>query len=177
MSRLVRPDFNTSSLFTLRPGPVNVLTNTPAASGTPGAPTTNQQENVAVDNYTTRIVKYIPTEVISFNLAADKSVQALQSSTGDSIFVTASKSAPGLLTGAVFLVCLFGLPFYYKAAADRGQPIGINVTISMAAFILWSYATDGSMWNSFGLKLFDPSIASLSILIFTFIVGFVVPGK
>ncbi|MCJ2050881.1 hypothetical protein [Methylobacterium sp. J-070] len=177
MSRLVRPDVNTNGLLTFRTGPVAVMTNTANVPGTPGAPTTNQSQVVDVDNYTTRIAKYIPAEVISFYLAADKSIQALQTSNGESVFVSASKAHPAMISGIVFLACLIGLPFYYRAAADRGQPIGVNVCLALAAFVLWSYATDGTMWNAVGWNVFDPSIASLSILIYTFFIGFVVPGK
>lgn len=176
MSRVVRADVRATGLLSFQGGPVAVLTNSDSTAGTPGAPKTTQSEPMTVDNYTTRLVKYIPAELISFNLAADKTIQALAKSSDPTVFSELSQHYPAVLPLIVFVLSAVALPFYYKAASDQDQPLFVNVVISLIAFTLWSYATEGRMWDATGLKLFDPSIASFAILAFTFIVGFIVPA-
>ncbi len=67
MSRLVRKDVTVgNSLFRLQASPVraNITTVAPAVQGA--------ATETDTDDYTTRIVKYIPAGVVAFYLAADK---------------------------------------------------------------------------------------------------------
>ena len=82
---------------------------------------------------------------------------------------------------AVFVLTVIGLPFYYKMAAEENQPIGVNIAVSLIAFVIWSYSTRGSVWlvsvNQQNYDLYNAGFAGFVILAFTFIAGFVVPGK
>jgi hypothetical protein len=66
MSRLVRGDVNIDAPLRFGISPVRV----PIASAAPAVE--GDATRTDTDNYSTRIVKYIPAEVVAFYLAADK---------------------------------------------------------------------------------------------------------
>jgi hypothetical protein len=161
MSRLVRADANATGLVSFRGGPVNVVLGSPGAPRVAGAKETTQ-----VDNYAARIAKYVPAEVIAFYVAADK------------LFVPASSSAPSgspvvgispitsfidthgvYFAAGIFFFALLATPLYILQQSEKGQPWSVHATMSSIAFVIWSYATQGALFQVSGL--YDARLGSL----------------
>jgi hypothetical protein len=182
MSRLVRPDVNAQSHVVFRASPVAIV---PGEAGAPAAPSVTADvptSTTAVDNYATRIVKYIPAEVIAFYLAADKlfapsrvsGAAAQPAANGDANFMSLFISAhSNQIAAGIFVAALIATPLYLWKQAEQDQPWLVNVLVSTIAFAIWAYATQGAVFA----PVYDARIASLAILSFTLLSGFIVPGK
>lgn len=81
------------------------------------APATSTQ----VDNYTTRIVKYIPAEIIAFYIAADRSVKAASDESDANALSVFIKGHLWFFSMGVFLIALFGVPLYYYSASEKSS--------------------------------------------------------
>lgn len=183
MSRSVRPDINVRGLFGFQASPVTTLTNTPGGPAVRGASTgAPAKEKTEVDSYSTRIVKYVPAEVIAFYLAADKlfatqQVPLTEGSSNPDVVAVVLAAHQWPFSLAVFAIALAGVPMYLKATTDRNQPVGVQIGLAMVAFVIWSYAVQGSVF-AYDAKhqFYNATLASFLLLVFTFLAGFVVPG-
>lgn len=173
MSRLVRAETRAN------PPPaavgfhaVRVRLNTPGAPQFDGAAA---DQTTDVDNYTTRIVKYIPAEVVSFYLASDK-LAAHLTDPGDSAgnlgtrFVSEYHFWVSLI---IFVLGLVGTPFYLKQQAQVNQPWLTHAVVSTIAFVIWAYAVRGTIFAD----IYVAGIAGILVLVFTFVSGLVIPIK
>ncbi len=194
MSRLVRADINTKGHFRMGSGQVSVLAAVwgPASTleakqlrgapfvGKPVAATAGETVGVTqVDDFASRIVKYVPAEVIAFYLAADK------------LFLSPATNIPGLTPNtatayinghlevfsvAVFFVAFIAVAPYIRSQADENQPWIVNAVMSTVAFVILAYVANGSIFFQQG-GYYDPRLAGLLVLVFTLLSGFVIPGK
>jgi CDP-diglyceride synthetase len=129
-----------------------------------------------VDNYTTRIVKYVPAEVIAFYMAADKLFSEVKPPTEGNVIATIIFHHTWYFSLAVFVIGLIAVPLYLKATSDQGQAWGVHAAVSVVAFIIWTYASQGTVYNYEKLQFYTPQLAGLLILVFTLLAGFIVPG-
>ncbi len=168
MSRLVRKDVTVgNSLFRLQVSPVraNITTVAPAVQGA--------ATQTDTDDYTTRIVKYIPAEVVAFYLAADKLFAKGAESLDANIVQNFVAKHLYYFSTAVFVIALVGTPLYLKQQATDDEPWQVQAVVSSAAFVICAYAVQGQMF----VPVYSSAIAAFLILVFTFASGFVKPGK
>lgn len=182
MSRLVRPDITATSFATVGSDPVTIRLSQP------GAPNANLEgvagnATMEVDNYTTRIAKYVPTEVISLYLFLDKHFQRTSdakphdAAAGNAIsqFMDAHSWQFSL---GIFLAGLIAVPLYYFASSDKGQSIFINVLLASIAYIIWTYATQGSVYYiDSHTNYYDEWLSGALVVGYTFLAGLVKPGQ
>jgi hypothetical protein len=172
MSRLVRRDVRLgNSLLGLHVTPVRaqIATVAPAVADQ-GAGAATETDT---DDYATRMVKYIPAEVVAFYLAADKlfaNVAAPANPTLADTFVAKNQYYFSL---GIFVVALVSTPLYLRQQADDGGPWQVQAAVSTIAFAIWSYAVHGELF----VPLYSSSIAALLVLVFTFVSGLVKPGR
>jgi hypothetical protein len=130
-------------------------------------------EQTDTDDYATRMVKYIPAEVVAFYLAADKlfvkGAEAVKANIADA-FVADHLFDFSI---AVFVIALFGTPIYLRQQAAEGQPWQVQAVVSTLAFVIWAYAVQGQIFAS----VYSSAISAFLVLVFTFASGFVKPGK
>src|SRR5712692_286942 len=107
MSRLVRKDVRLENrAFGLAASPVRaqIATVAPAVAAAAGQTDT--------DDYTTRIVKYIPAEVVAFYLAADKLFAKAADVVNANIAETFVNTHLRYFSIAVFVIALVGTQLY-----------------------------------------------------------------
>lgn len=174
MSRLVRRDARLEGrLFGLGSSPVRarIAAVAPALALQAQAPGAAQQTDT--DDYTTRMVKYIPAEVVAFYLAADKlfvkGAQAVNANIADT-FVAGHLFYFSI---AVFVIAVIGTPIYLRQQATEGEPWQVQAAVSTLAFVIWAYAVQGQIFAA----IYSSAIAAFLVLVFTFASGFVKPGK
>jgi hypothetical protein len=170
MSRLVRRDDRLANrVLSLGISPVRaqIATVAPALAG-PG--TANQTDT---DDYTTRIVKYIPAEVVAFYLAADKLFVKAADVANANVVDIFVNSHLGYFSIAVFGIALICTPIYIAQQAKDDEPWRVQAVISSIAFVIWAYAIQGQIFVPF----YSAAIAAFGVLVFTFASGFVKPGK
>ncbi len=182
MSRLVRADVNAAGLVTFGAAPVAVnlgvagappLTAAVAAGVPPG-----QAAPSSVDNYSARIAKYVPAEIIAFYLAADKLFTApggqADVSPGQGALTVYINSHLVGFSVLVFAVALVATPLYIRSQAETDQPWLVNVVMASVAFVIWTYTIQGTIFTQTGA--YDSRIATFCVLAFTLLSGFVIPG-
>jgi hypothetical protein len=170
MSRLVRRDANIpeNRLFVLGAAPVraNLGDVAPAAEAAPAG-------QVTVDDYATRIVKYVPAEVVAFYLAADKLFAQAPALTGANLAEIFVAKNLYWFSVAVFVLGLIGTPLYLWRQAGPGDPWQVHAGVSTVAFVIWAYAVQGGIF----VPIYSAAIAGLLVLVFTFVSGFIKPNK
>ncbi|WP_223788395.1 hypothetical protein [Marinicella meishanensis] len=112
------------------------------------------------DNYTTKLLKYIPGEVIILYVSLTN------------IIMSTDLKTSKIALWSVFVFCLLGTFLYLKRVA------GINKTsqlvISSIAFFIWAFTLEGPF------RLYDwysPVIASLILPMYTFIIPLIEPKR
>ena len=171
MSRLVRRDVRLGNrAFGLQASPVRAQIAMVAPAVANQAAAADQTDT---DDYTTRIVKYIPAEVVAFYLAADKlfakATDVVNANIAD-IFV---RDHLRYFSIAVFVIALVGTPFYIRQQATGDEPWRVQAALSTLAFLIWAYAVQGQIFA----PVYSSAIAAFLLLVFTFASGFVKPGK
>ena len=174
MSRLVQRDARVEGrLFGLGSSPVRAQIEAvaPTVAGQAQAPGAAQQTDT--DDYATRMVKYIPAEVVAFYLAADKlfvkGAQAVNANIADT-FVAGHLFYFSI---AVFVIALVGTPIYLRQQATGDQPWQVQAVVSTLAFVVWAYAVQGQIFTA----IYSSAISAFLVLVFTFASGFIKPGK
>jgi hypothetical protein len=173
MSRLVRRDVSLQAggLLSLQASPVRAqITAVAPAVANQGADAANQTDT---DDYATRMVKYIPAEVVAFYLAADKLFVKGAEFAKDNIADTFVANHLYGFSVAVFLFGLVGTPIYLRQQATGNDPWQVQAAISTGAFVIWAYAVQGQIFT----PVYSSAIAAFLVLVFTFASGFVKPGK
>ncbi|MFZ1920376.1 MAG: hypothetical protein WBD53_20785 [Xanthobacteraceae bacterium] len=175
MSRLVGRDtrLGEGRLFSLQASPVRaqIAAVAPTVAGQGHVAGADQQTDT--DDYATRMVKYIPAEVVAFYLAADKlfvkGAQAINPNIAEA-FVT---NHLFYFSVGVFVIALVGTPIYLRQQAAAGQPWQVQSVVSTLAFVIWAYAVQGQVFTA----IYSSAISAFLVLVFTFASGFVKPGK
>lgn len=168
MSRLVRKDVRLENrAFALAASPVRaqIATVAPVVEAAAGQTDT--------DDYTTRIVKYIPAEVLAFYLAADKLFAKATDVVNANIAEMFVNTHLRYFSIAVFVIALVGTPLYIRQQATDDEPWRVQATVSTLAFLIWAYAVQGQIFA----PVYSSAIAAFLLLVFTFASGFVKPGK
>ena len=182
MSRLVRAAANETGIVTFSASPVSVVAGSPGAPPVPVDSVAAGGSVTQVDNYAARMVKYVPSEVIAFYLAADKLFDPLSTTPQTTEQAASSGMVTNFVNGngplfalAIFFLGLVATPLYIRLQAEKEQVWGVHAVMSTVAYIIWTYATQGGVFSSYGL--YDPRFASLLVLVYTLLSGFVVPSK
>ncbi|NHN36555.1 hypothetical protein G8764_04530 [Pseudomaricurvus alcaniphilus] len=117
-----------------------------------------------------RVAQYVPVEVLATYVTVSA---AISKDTQTEIDAAAVKFI------GWWLLCLFlAIPLYFRQVARQGEAWGRNALVSMAAFVIWTYAIEASLWQITFLKDWhDPDYAAIFIGGFTFITAFTAPGK
>jgi uncharacterized membrane protein len=115
----------------------------------------------APDDYTTRVLKYIPAEVVVLYVSGVAAIPA-----------HAAHRAAALW--GVFGFCLAATPLYLlKLTHDAGRkPAWGQVLLSTVAFPVWAYAIGGPFAT---LPWYEAYLGSLLLLAVTFLFGLIVP--
>jgi uncharacterized membrane protein len=121
-------------------------------------------------------VKYVPAEVIAFYMAADKLFSEVTAPADGNVVAVIIFHHTWYFSLAVFLIGLLAVPLYLKAASDTGQAWGVHAAVSVVAFIIWTYASQGTVYSYEKLHFYSPQLAGFLILVFTLLAGFIVPG-
>jgi hypothetical protein len=71
---------------------------------------------------------------------------------------------------SVFLFCLALTPAYLAFQSEAGKPRLVHLLVSSFAFVIWAYAVSGFQTVP---NLYDPGIASISLISFTLLSGLI----
>lgn len=146
-------------------------------AGGPRAATTR----TTADGYFDRIVKYIPSQVITFYTAAivwmtNPSAPTTGQPPAAGAATVPSASATGPELWLVFVAGLgltLFLTYWQTREADK-PPAVIQISISSLAFIVWAYATGGPF---VGTGFWKPGWAAIVLALFVIIIGTISPGE
>jgi hypothetical protein len=129
----------------------------PVAVGVPG------------DDYLTRMVKYIPAEIIGCSMLVNAILaQAMVSGGGNAAM--AGFSITSIAIGAL-IVGLILTPLFCWYVHEDGDAWGVNAIVSTIAFPFWAYLMGAVAFD----KVHDGNFAVILILTFTGISGLVAP--
>jgi len=129
----------------------------PAATGFPG------------DDYLTRMVKYIPAEIIGCSMLVNAILEQSMVSGGGNAAM-AGFSVTGIAVGAL-LVGLILTPLFCWYVREEGDAWVVNAVVSSVAFPFWTYLMGAVAFD----KVHDGNLAAILILTFTGVSGLVAP--
>jgi|SRR6267378_8652686 len=112
------------------------------------------------DDYFSRLLKYIPAEVVALYVSAEG-------------VVPAGHPKRLMYLWAIFVFCSIATPVYmFFTARDETtkKPIWIQTLIATIAFPVWAYALGGPFTT---LSWFEPFVGSLLLMAVTFTLGLV----
>jgi hypothetical protein len=124
------------------------------------------EPNPPKDEYPDRLRKYIPTEAVSFWLAVSGMIQS------------AGENIPKV--GLLWLFFVIGLVFTFgwtrrRTIVPQKPTAWTQILLSCGAFIVWVFATGGSLVVS--LPYYQPLYGSLLLITYTTAVAFVIPPE
>ena len=123
----------------------------------------------AGDDYLTRMVKYVPAEVLGFSMLVNAILAQAMVAGGDTATM-AGFPVTGIATGALLVGCILAPLFCWYVRQD-GDAWLVNAVVSMIAFPFWSYLMGAVAFA----KFHDGNLAAILILTFTAISGLVAP--
>ena len=132
----------------------------PCQAGAPGA---------AGDDYLTRMVKYIPAEIIGCSMLVNAILQQAMISGGGSATM-AGFSVTTIAVGAL-IVGLILTPLFCWYVREDGDAWVVNAIVSTIAFPFWAYLMGAVAFD----KFHDGNLAAILILTFTGVSGLVAP--
>ncbi|MFZ0425130.1 MAG: hypothetical protein WAL80_19805 [Xanthobacteraceae bacterium] len=121
------------------------------------------------DDYLTRMVKYIPAEIIGCSMLVNAILQQAMIAGGGNA-VMAGVSVTSIAVGAL-LVGLILTPLFCWYVREDGDAWGVNAIVSTIAFPFWAYLMGAVAFD----KVHDGNLAAILILTFTGISGLVAP--
>ncbi len=123
----------------------------------------------AGDDYLTRMVKYIPGEVIGFSMLVNAILQqAVVAGAGNATM--AGFPVTGIAIGALIIGCILTPVFCWYVRED-GDAWVVNAVVSTVAFPFWSYLMGAVAFA----KFHDGNLAAILILTFSVVSGLVAP--
>lgn len=140
------------------------------------------QAQTTADGYFDRIVKYIPSQVITFYTAAIVWMANPNApTTGGQTSPAGTTTVPAVTGGGMelWLVFVAGLALtifltYWQTRDSGNKPAPLQIIISTLAFIVWAYATGGPFVATGWWK---PGWAATVLAIYVIIIGNIAPGK
>ncbi len=127
----------------------------PSESSALDASTTlNRQVSQGYKDYLTKVVLLIPSEIVALYTAL--------------IGLAKDSAKHTWIPKAIFIGCLLLTIFYMKYQADKTRPYIVHIVISTVAFVVWSYSISGDIVFS---EIYHPTIASISLILFSLISG------
>jgi hypothetical protein len=130
---------------------------------------TQAKGEVAGDDYLTRMVKYIPAEIIGCSMLVNAILaQAVVSGGGDANM--AGFSVPSIAVGAL-IIGLVLTPLFCWYVREDGDAWLVNAVVSTVAFPFWAYLMGAVAFA----KFHDGNLAAILILTVTAVSGLVAP--
>ena len=117
--------------------------------------------------YGERVAKYIPVEVITLYTSASQFILAKDGDDHRQIRIR--------LFAIIGLLAWFGTPVLLGTYSNDPRTKRPNQVIGFVAFAVWAYAYPVGWFAE--LKLNDPIYGGLTLLLFTFGIGFYLPRK
>ena len=116
------------------------------------------------DSYLERVAKYVPAEIVAAYLAI----------IGFAVNVSSGKTLAMILA---FAVCLVATPLYLWRMGKGSTVKAVHLIVSSIAFVVWAFAVSGAggIFGVDGLNIYDPSWASIMLVIFTLGSGLIEP--
>ena len=136
-----------------------IVTAQPTTTTAKVAPDNSQQQ----DDRMTRIIKYIPSEVIAGYLAMKQLIPSLP-----------PNLHYGFYLGNVILFFVLNI-IYLRQYANAGDPLKTHVVVSSVAFIIWTYCVDSGLTEM--LHITVTGFPSILLLLFSIASGFIVPKQ
>jgi hypothetical protein len=127
-----------------------------AATGTPG------------DDYLTRIVKYVPAEIIGCSMLVNSILAQAMTASSDA---TMAGIAVTTIAAGALLVGLILTPLFCWYVREDGDAWLTNAVVSTIAFPFWAYLMGAVAFA----KFHDGNLAAILILTFTAVSGLVAP--
>jgi hypothetical protein len=124
---------------------------------------------VAGDDYLTRMVKYIPAEIIGGSMLVNAILEQAMVSGGDNAAM-AGFSVTSIAVGAL-LIGLILTPLFCWYVREEGDAWKANAIVSTIAFPFWAYLMGAVAFSRFH----DGNLAAILILTFTAVSGLVAP--
>jgi hypothetical protein len=124
---------------------------------------------VAGDDYLTRMVKYIPAEIIGGSMLVNAILAQAMVSGGDGAAM-AGFSVTSIAVGAL-LIGLILTPLFCWYVREDGDAWMANAIVSTIAFPFWAYLMGAVAFA----KFHDGNLAAILILTFTAVSGLVAP--
>ncbi len=115
------------------------------------------------DNYTTRVAKYVPTEILAAYITLLGVVDSMVGSSELKFWLYLA----ALAIGVVFT------PIYFYMAAEKNDPRAVQMIVSTLAFLVWAYSLEG-FFKAIGIH--HPAVASFALILFTLISGAIKPN-
>ena len=118
------------------------------------------------DSYLERVAKYVPAEIVAAYLAI----------IGFAVNVPSGKLTAMILA---FAVCLVATPLYLWRMGKESKVKTVHLIISSIAFVDWAFAVGGAggIFGADGRNIYDPTWASIALVIFTLASGLIEPQE
>jgi len=121
------------------------------------------------DDYLTRMVKYIPAEIVGCSMLVN-SILAQAVAAGNGSATMAGLSVTTIAAGAL-LAGLILTPLFCWYVREDGDAWVVNAIVSTIAFPFWAYLMGAVAFD----KFHDGNLAAILILAFTAVSGLVTP--
>ena len=118
------------------------------------------------DSYLERVAKYVPAEIVAAYIAI----------IGFAANVSNGKQIAMIVA---FSVCLIATPLYLWRMGKTSKVKAIHLAVSSLAFVVWAFAAGGTsgVFGPNGLDIYDPSWASIALIVFTLVSGLIEPQE
>jgi hypothetical protein len=120
-----------------------------------------EKEKVKPDDYLTRIIKYIPSEVVALYITLQASVSAAR-----------AEIPYELISWLIFAVGVLGTVLYLWRVENVNDKL--QISISTGAFVAWVFALGGPFSN---LSWYHPLYGALLLPIYTFFIPVIIGRK
>jgi hypothetical protein len=124
---------------------------------------------IAGDDYLTRMVKYVPAEIIGCSMLINSILAQAMVAGGDGAAM-AGFSVTSIAVGAL-LVGMLLTPLFCWYVREEGDAWLVNAMVSTVAFPFWAYLMGAVAFA----KFHDGNLAAILILTFTAVSGLVAP--
>lgn len=135
----------------------------------PGPKVANASTKDNVKEYTERVAKYVPAEILSaFTIL-------------NTTFTSAEGTLKfwGLLVSTLLLWVLTPIYFWWMKKPEDEPSFKTQVWVSFIAFIIWAYVISGDqgIFGKEGLGVYVSQVGVALMVFFTLISGFIIPRK
>lgn len=122
---------------------------------------------VKIDTYFDRIIKYVPAEIIGAWIATKGIILGFSE--------TSDKPREIILWVAFFMGIILTALWIWRQTSEPGKPIAkTQILLSVGAFIILVFSL-GEPFTQF--SWYDPGYGSLSLIFYTLLIGVVIPNE